>query len=249
MEAEHRTVPLRALWTSASDVLRVTVMILGLVYVGSCSSTGAEAASHEPKPAVAEVEICGVRVPIDIEGVQCRTASKRDYEALGELTNLKSFVLFYGEFSTMMEALAPHSKLEDILVGTEDFDDRSIERLRVFPQLRSLSVSGAPITDDGIPALVATLPALEELVLCDTGATDAGVERLSELSQLRVLKLCGRKFTPEVLESIVGFRKLERIDLIQVSIQEEVALDFARRHAELEVRWGDLVLPARRLVP
>jgi hypothetical protein len=86
--------------------------------------------------------------------------------------------------------------------------------------LRSLSLWGTPITDEGL-AHVAALTQLESLTLHDTSVSDGGLPRLARLVKLRKLSLGKTGVTDAGLKSLTALPKLEELGLDHLQVTDE----------------------------
>lgn len=99
--------------------------------------------------------------------------------------------------------------------------------------VRTLDLSGAPVTDAGLAAL-AELTLLERLRLNNTAVTDDGLKHLAVLPGLVALDLDGTRVTGPGLRHLAGLTWLERLDLSgtdvgDAGVKELLALQRLRR--------------------
>lgn len=108
-----------------------------------------------------------------------------------------------------MEALSsynPTSKLNEqgrvieLKLEGSHVDDRALDQVKNFPELKSLSLYGSSITDAGL-AKLAEARQLESLGLGKTGVTRRGLSHLERLAALRWLWVNENKtLTPSQIE-------------------------------------------------
>ncbi|HVC92187.1 MAG TPA: hypothetical protein VND64_00775 [Pirellulales bacterium] len=97
------------------------------------------------------------------------------------------------------------------LVG-EQFDDTTFAWLKALPDVRSLYVNGAPITDEGLVSL-GHLKRLETIELHDTAVTGTGLKSLHGLKHLTRMRLNGSKVSDLGLAELGGLTGLENLAL------------------------------------
>jgi Leucine-rich repeat (LRR) protein len=90
--------------------------------------------------------------------------------------------------------------------------DEGLAHLKGLAELRTLRLEGAPITDAGL-AQLAGLSSLRSLSLKRTAVTDEGLAHLRGLSGLRHLNLSGTGITEHGLVHLRGLRELRSLDL------------------------------------
>jgi Leucine-rich repeat (LRR) protein len=97
------------------------------------------------------------------------------------------------------------------LAGTA-VTDAQLEKLHVFPELRTLSLEATEVGDGGLRH-VAQLTALQELDLSNTAITDAGLAHLANLRLLRRLSLANTFVEGSGLAHLKSLLALEELDL------------------------------------
>jgi hypothetical protein len=80
-------------------------------------------------------------------------------------------------------------------------NDAALVPIQGLTRLETLTLTGNRITDQGL-ALIARMPALENLDLDATDVTDAGLVHLQSLKKLKTLALGGTRVTPEGVQTL-----------------------------------------------
>jgi len=123
-----------------------------------------------------------------------------------------------------------------VFPGFSNITDEVLEVVATFPDLESLSVVGAQITDPGMKSL-ATLKNLKKLVLISTKTvTDKGMKSLAGLKKLEVLDLTSTKVTDAGVESIKGLTNLRDVDFDFTKVTDR-SLELLGGNKGLEKLW------------
>lgn len=110
-------------------------------------------------------------------------------------SRLRKLTLHYGQATDeSFKILATIASLEEINVGPANLlTDNGLEYIKRLPNLKTLSVYEAPLTDKSLSA-VSELPSLERLTLCNSAGiggkarfTDDGIMALAKCGNLREL--------------------------------------------------------------
>lgn len=228
--------------SASASVMRVMLGAM-LVCLG-CSHR--QAPMNTRVSAAPTLEVCGIRVPLDVDRLTCWPAAERDYPAVAQLHNLKTLDLQNSDITeSAIAALQALPSLEHLLLSSPrpgQINDTLLARLDRLGRLKTLHIPHSAVTDAGVRAIARMFPDLEELGLCMTAVTNLGLKYLALLPRLRTVLLCGRSFTPEALEALSGVRSLRRIELAYTGIEREDALRFARERPATEVLWSALPL-------
>jgi hypothetical protein len=130
----------------------------------------------------------------------------------------------------------PGKPVTRIAVRGDDFDDDVMKSLRLFPELKSLRLHEAAITDAGMSHLkhckqlqhldighsditdkgieaIAHLTELEDLDIGHTKVSGAGLAKLTELTKLKTIRLSGTMVSDADLAHLKNWPKLERLSL------------------------------------
>jgi hypothetical protein len=129
--------------------------------------------------------------------------SNRGLECLRRLTSLRQLVLSAARRGRLggRNRSAPESTITDA----------GLVHLQI-PTLTSLSLSGLPVTDDGLVTL-AGVPSLEELYLSGTKVKGAGLRSLKSLPNLRFLALDNIALTGDGWSELASLARLESLSL------------------------------------
>jgi hypothetical protein len=110
-----------------------------------------------------------------------------------------------------------------VLSGRQQISNQELEFLLAFEKLKSLDLSGTPISR--LPDLIA-LKELEHLDLSQTQASDFGIVR--GLTNLKALALNGCSFESSQLETLGSLRSLESLSLAGCVIDDFGLLELQR---------------------
>ncbi len=111
--------------------------------------------------------------------------------------------------------------------------DAALDHLVVFGNLKRLAiVDNASITAEGIKRLKA-FPKLEELHLTGRQFTNAALAALKDLPQLRVLVLDFSPVTEEGLKSLEGLDHLEFLSVVETKITAQAAKEWQQVHPQV----------------
>lgn len=133
----------------------------------------------------------------------------------GQLQELNARVLT----EDLATQLGEFPQLEKLTLQGE-FGDRELSKLPALPELKTLMLNGASITDTGLESLT-KFKQLRELGLEGCRITDEGLKFLAELSELRHLNLNETQVAGTGLAHLAGLNQLEYLSL------QETPLDFA----------------------
>jgi hypothetical protein len=140
---------------------------------------------------------------------------------INELSQLRTLRLHRTNVSS--RGLKPLVELEQLrsldLFVPSRIDDESLAYISQSPNLESLSLIGATITDAGAIDLP-RLQSLKELTLYGASITDFGLERLTDLPLLRKLNLAHTKITDAGLARLTKLSALEELYLFGTSISD-----------------------------
>ena len=118
----------------------------------------------------------------------------------------------------------PSDSIHEILCTNSKYDGNILIPISHFTSLRSLSLSGIPITDQQLDS-IKRLPNLEVLYLSDTKITGSSFKQISKLKKLRVLYLYNRTFNEEQFADLVPAKNLNELHFSSVELG-----DVAARH-------------------
>lgn len=107
------------------------------------------------------------------------------------------------------------SQIQELSLNyVQQLDDAAIQELARMPRLRSLDLSGTPITDQGMKRFALAPPAfLEELAVAGTSISDEGVKAIAQLFSLRRLDLSETLVTDEAMVSLSRLPHLQELIL------------------------------------
>jgi hypothetical protein len=111
----------------------------------------------------------------------------------------------------------PENPVVKIILNGTKVTDNHLEKLKVFPKLRSLGVNNTAITDEGVEHLKA-LKSLQTLNIFNTKTTDKSLEHVKELPELRILVVCGNPVTDSGLEQLKGMTNLKHVYIYATKI-------------------------------
>jgi hypothetical protein len=113
--------------------------------------------------------------------------------------------------------------------------DADLSPLRALPELISLDLGGAPVTDDGLTCLEG-LPRLHRLGLSRTSVTDAGLAHVGQLRSLRNLDLSGTRITDAGLVHLERLSKLRRLSLRTTRVTDDGVQRLQEALPKVEIR-------------
>jgi hypothetical protein len=105
--------------------------------------------------------------------------------------------------------------------------DRGLATLRRLPNLVSLFVSNAAVSDEGM-SHIGQLRQLKELTLADTNVTDDGLIALQKSANLQNLQLQGAGFSNRALKFIASVRSLKNLTFVGTSIDGRQIAELSR---------------------
>jgi hypothetical protein len=149
-----------------------------------------------------------------------------------------------GPFPTLIvrDEKAPGKPIIKLRVGTitdpERNTDPVLSCLRHFPQLKSLDLSGSPITDDSLKHLEA-LSNLETLTLSLTPISDKGLQHLKTLKRLEELNLAATDVRDEGLDQLTNFPKLKKLYLTRDLIGDDAVHKLQKSIPGLKIERGN----------
>ena len=102
--------------------------------------------------------------------------------------------------------------VDELIISHPEFDDESLAQVARMPDLPSLTIRRAKITDRGIDSL-RQLKTLRTLAVLYCPIGDASVESLGALGGLAALRLYGTSVTPEGKDQLVQSLRGTRVDV------------------------------------
>ncbi len=136
-------------------------------------------------------------------------------QAIAQIENLEVLTVVgqAGISRVGLEALSELPRLRRLLLANAKLiDDAALQALRHLRDLRSLTLTAAPVTDAGAAEL-ARHRELRTLVLAGTRITDKALGPIGTLGHLRWLNLAGTKVTDQGLRSMAGLQGLLALNL------------------------------------
>jgi hypothetical protein len=107
------------------------------------------------------------------------------------------------------------------------FGDADAKHLAQLAALRSVSLAGTRVTDDGL-RILAGLDTLESIELAGTAVTDEGLAHLVGLRELRYLGLNATKVTGEGLQHLSKLDRLEELCLADTTVGDDTVNHLAK---------------------
>ncbi len=185
--------------STGRNVLRWTLLIVGLLATGSDVAVWAQAAQETTDSVEAQIKALGGRVVRD----DSSTA-----RPIIEVT-IQSARLTDETLASLREPLRGLPHLRRLTLMSTHVTDDGLRTVAALPQLRELRLN-CHITGSGVPALKA-LPELTSLdFVCSPELTDAALENFKDLPKLKSLRLVA---TPNVTDS--GVKTLADIPHLQ----------------------------------
>jgi hypothetical protein len=153
-----------------------------------------------------------------------------------------------GEFRPIVEvSFKPDAKFDDAwphlaqlpllnvvsFAKVKAFGDADAKHLARLVSLKSVSLAGTRVTDDGLKHL-AEVDGLERVDLSETTVTDEGLAHLAGLSKLRSLGLNKTKVTGNGLKVLAKLERLEELSLADTTVGDE-AIDHIGRMVGLKI--------------
>ena len=134
---------------------------------------------------------------------------------LKELKNPSLRSLHFGEavqFSADHVRVLQGLPIEEFSCASEITDDAFLE-FAVMPNIRRFRLSNAPITDNGMKAVLG-LGKLEELRAIGANVGAAGLEHLTERTGLKILDISGAKLDNDALGKLLALLELKELRLV-----------------------------------
>lgn len=120
-----------------------------------------------------------------------------------------------------LDALARAPRLEHVILAVaRTFDDSGGLHLGKLKNVRSLSLSGAAITDRSMPA-IGSLATLQTLHLDRTAVTDAGLKALTALPNLTSITLNRTGITDAGMESLAQIKSLTSVNVANTDVGDD----------------------------
>jgi beta-lactamase regulating signal transducer with metallopeptidase domain len=112
----------------------------------------------------------------------------------------------------------PGGQVLEVQLRNAAANDETLHKLKLFPQLRILTLFGTTsVTDKGLAAIV-ELPALENFQVQSERITDDGLRALEAAHKLQFLSLQGKGITDEGLTHVSKLQDLQFINLAHTSV-------------------------------
>jgi hypothetical protein len=105
----------------------------------------------------------------------------------------------------------------EVALGGTQVSDAQLEKLSVFPALKTLSLFDSAIGDDGL-AKLGPCPALEILYLGRTRITDAGLKQLTGFPTLRNIGLSDTRVSDEGIRQLASLANLRTINVHRTQV-------------------------------
>ena len=122
-----------------------------------------------------------------------------------------------------IERLGGHVKYGDrqtvveVALGGTQVSDAQLEKLSVFPELKTLSLFDSAIGDDGL-AKLAPCRALETLYLGRTRVTDEGIKHLTQFQALKNVGLSDTRVSDQGIRQLASLGKLRSINVHRTQV-------------------------------
>jgi hypothetical protein len=114
--------------------------------------------------------------------------------------------------------LRRHDRLRDLKLWFSNVDGTGLQGMSCRAGLRTLSLRGCPVSDEGLE-VISTLESLEELdvaigngILFEPQYSHRGLAQLAKLKRLKRLQVAGLDATDADLAAIAGIRSLEQLE-------------------------------------
>jgi hypothetical protein len=185
-------------------------------------------------------------------------------QGLSDITAV-NLVVDNGGFNTeqFLTYLAPHGHVESLGLNTRRAYDDEFGRLDCLPHLKSLRLTGAILTDDGMQHLrrcqaltrlrlkaleitdagiapIESLKSLEELDIRNCPAiTDEALRYVSRADGIRTLRVSGPGITDKSLPFLAGMKHLTTLDVVGTGITTEGATWFITALPQCTIIWSD----------
>ncbi len=95
----------------------------------------------------------------------------------------------------------PGKPVVGVSLGMASVGDSFLERLKIWPQLRTIQLWGTGVSDAGMEHLRA-FPNLQKLDLSGTTITDSGIQHLKSLTALQEVNLRGTKVSAAAVKDL-----------------------------------------------
>jgi hypothetical protein len=169
---------------------------------------------------------------------------------IGELKHLRSFELTGASWTFTdrhAQALSRLPQLETVSLRGANITDEAVPCLSSRQPLRAVDVSHTLVSDAGV-ALLAKFPALERLDLSETLVTDEGVKLLAAAPELKSLVLGRVMVSDDGVAALAHAPRLEHLALAEMPLTGEAFAAVATAPALREVvAGGGLVFRGEKL--
>lgn len=152
----------------------------------------------------------GRAAAFDPQGAQKEDAVEVEKAAITELSKLGAGF-----------ELNPQGRVRAVVLSGRRFRDDHLKQVAKFPELDTLVIDEAQVTDAGL-AHVKGAKELVELVAAGLPITDAGMKVLQNFSALKRLNLSScRRITAGGMQNLAGLRNLEELNLQDTTIADQ----------------------------
>jgi hypothetical protein len=179
----------------------------------------------EVTPAVPEDKVLGLQISGHITDNMLT-------ESQETLRSLQSFDLSTVRFSdTIMKEISQLDQTIELRLDFVPFEDAHVARLAPLKKLSTIWFLHTAITNKSLRQL-ATMPALQHLVLKKTDITDGGLVHLRDLKELKTL-LLPSEITDNGLEELANLDNLLHLDISNTKVSDK-GLEFVATMSNLQ---------------
>lgn len=147
-----------------------------------------------------------------------------DPDALRHLSNLpqlEELLLTYKELGEATAHLAAIKSLKRLILSSSDSMDLEVEHLPPLPGLRSLTLDGGKLTDDGLKHVYRQTSLAHLDLMFNRRLSDAGLEPIDKLEDLKYLNLQGIPISGSGLAHLTKLKNLEELILYDTKVDDD----------------------------
>jgi Leucine-rich repeat (LRR) protein len=221
-----------------SPLIILSPIILPLLYLSGCSSSGDPATPAEPS--LAEQITAVRRGSTDIILLESTPVRDSDLLVLTAIPGLRVLQLDHpGNLVTEagLADVARLTELEHLRIRGGNIGDEGLKAICEMPNLKILNLPQGKFTDAGL-AHLKELPKLQSLRIGSPNVTDRGIAELKEFPSLLRVHLIDIPISDKGLADLEAIPKLESLYLDGAKISDAAVDDLFRKRPNLHVHFN-----------